>query len=62
MRLVQSLVLSVALLIGANAATIDLQDRQLTDCEKQYGVYPEYKGPCEYTSKYGSFDLRIRLS
>ncbi|KAF2002208.1 hypothetical protein P154DRAFT_574158 [Amniculicola lignicola CBS 123094] len=24
-----------------NAATVNLEDRQLTDCEKRYGVYPD---------------------
>ncbi|KAF2877599.1 hypothetical protein BDV95DRAFT_152707 [Massariosphaeria phaeospora] len=52
MRFIQSLVVSVALLAGYVKAAIiahPMEQRQ-TDCEEQYGTYPEYKGPCELTN------------
>jgi len=70
MRFLCCLVLSYAFFLGhdVNASVIDrntspalmsLEDRQ-TDCEKNYGVYPEYTGPCEATSTLGSLLLILR--
>ncbi|KAF2188705.1 hypothetical protein K469DRAFT_703305 [Zopfia rhizophila CBS 207.26] len=50
MRFISSLALGLALLFvhNANAAAVDLQERQV-DCS-QYGEFEPYTGPCETTN------------